>query len=248
MFWFLRECALMAVAINKKSDVESKIQFLRRVPIFGGVDEENLIKMAHITSEKTYSKKNIVFHEGDYGDALYVIKSGRIKIAKVAIDGREKTLTILKAGDFFGEMAIFDDMPRSATAEAMDHDVRLLSMSKSDFEHLILSNPSIAIRIMKDLTRRIRQVNEQVQDLAFKDVHGRVASTIFNLLKAEKDATKNQGVSSLKMTHQDLANMVGSSRETVTRALNRLQDEGVISIMHQQITILDSDKLLEAQG
>ena len=236
----------MAVTVNKKSDIESKIVFLRRVPIFGGVDDENLTKVASITSEKSYSKKNIVFHEGDYGDALYVIKSGRIKIAKVALDGREKTLTILKGGDFFGEMAIFDDMPRSATAESMDNDVRLLSISKNDFERLIIENPSIAIRIMKDLTRRIRQVNEQVQDLAFKDVHGRVASTLFNLLTAEKEVSKDlnkESLNSLKMTHQDLANMVGSSRETVTRALNRLQDEGIISISHQQISILELDKL-----
>jgi CRP/FNR family cyclic AMP-dependent transcriptional regulator len=241
----------MAITANKRLDVESKIVFLRRVPIFGGVDDENLLKIANITSEKTYSKKNIVFHDGDFGDALYVIKQGRIKIAKVAIDGREKTLTILKSGDFFGEMAIFDDMPRSATAESMDNDVRLLSINKTDFERLIIENPSIAIRIMKDLTRRIRQVNEQVQDLAFKDVHGRVASTLFNLLKTEKDTSKDPNremLNSLKMTHQDLANMVGSSRETVTRALNRLQDEGIISISHQQISILDTEKLLDAQG
>lgn len=240
----------MAVAVNKKSDIESKIVFLRRVPIFGGVDDENLTKVASITSEKSYSKKNIVFHEGDYGDALYIIKSGRIKIAKVALDGREKTLTILKGGDFFGEMAIFDDMPRSATAESMDNDVRLLSISKNDFERLIIENPSIAIRIMKDLTRRIRQVNEQVQDLAFKDVHGRVASTLYNLLKTEKEASKDPDrdkLSSLKMTHQELANMVGSSRETVTRALNKLQDEGIISISHQQISILEVDRLSDLQ-
>lgn len=240
----------MAVTVNKKSDIESKIVFLRRVPIFGGVDDESLIKVASITSEKNYSKKNIVFHEGDYGDALYIIKSGRIKIAKVALDGREKTLTILKGGDFFGEMAIFDDMPRSATAESMDNDVRLLSISKNDFERLIIENPSIAIRIMKDLTRRIRQVNEQVQDLAFKDVHGRVASTLFNLLTAEKEVSKDPNkdqINSLKMTHQDLANMVGSSRETVTRALNRLQDEGIISISHQQISIIEMDKLNDLQ-
>ncbi len=240
----------MAVTVNKKSDIESKIVFLRRVPIFGGVDDESLIKVASITSEKNYSKKNIVFHEGDYGDALYIIKSGRTKIAKVALDGREKTLTILKGGDFFGEMAIFDDMPRSATAESMDNDVRLLSISKNDFERLIIENPSIAIRIMKDLTRRIRQVNEQVQDLAFKDVHGRVASTLFNLLTAEKEVSKDPNkdqINSLKMTHQDLANMVGSSRETVTRALNRLQDEGIISISHQQISIIEMDKLNDLQ-
>ena len=240
----------MPIVVNKRLDVESKAGFLRRVPIFGGVDDDNLLKIANISSEKTYSKKNIVFHEGDYGDALYIIKSGRIKIAKVAIDGREKTLTILKTGEFFGEMAILDDMPRSATAEAMDNDVKLLAISKNDFERLIIENPSIAIRIMKDLTKRIRQVNEQVQDLAFKDVHGRVASTLFSLLKAERDASRmpnKHELNYLKMTHQDLANMVGSSRETVTRALNRLQDEGVISISHQQISILEIESLIEAQ-
>lgn len=241
----------MAIVSNKKLDLESKILFLKRVPIFSGVDDESLNKVGSATSEKNYSKKNIVFHEGDYGDALYIIKNGRIKISKVAIDGREKTLTILKAGDFFGEMAIFDNMPRSATSEAMDNDVKLLSISKSDFEKVIFENPSIAIAIMKDLTRRIRQINEQVQDLAFKDVHGRVASTIYNLLKTEREASKDENkekIRSLRMTHQDLANMVGSSRETVTRALNRLQDEGIISISHQQISINDMDKLIEEQG
>lgn len=238
----------MAIISNKKLDLESKLLFLKRVPIFSGVDDDSLSKIATVTSEKNYSKKNIVFHEGDYGDALYIIKNGRIKISKVAIDGREKTLSILKTGDFFGEMAIFDNMPRSATSEAMDNDVKLLSISKNDFERVVFENPSIALAIMKDLTRRIRQINEQVQDLAFKDVHGRVASTIYNLLKAERDVAKDANkIRSLRMTHQDLANMVGSSRETVTRALNRLQDEGIISISHQQIAINDIDKLSEAQ-
>lgn len=238
----------MAIISNKKLDLESKLLFLKRVPIFSGVDDDSLSKIATVTSEKNYSKKNIVFHEGDYGDALYIIKNGRIKISKVAIDGREKTLSILKTGDFFGEMAIFDNMPRSATSEAMDNDVKLLSISKNDFERVVFENPSIALAIMKDLTRRIRQINEQVQDLAFKDVHGRVASTIYNLLKAERDVAKDGNkIRSLRMTHQDLANMVGSSRETVTRALNRLQDEGIISISHQQIAINDIDKLSEAQ-
>src|SRR4051794_410332 len=105
----------MVAGADKKLDLENKISFLERVPIFGGCDLPSLRKVAAITSEKTYGKKNIVFHEGDYGDTLYIIKGGRVKIAKVTMDGREKTLTVLQTGDFFGEMAIFDDMPRSAT-------------------------------------------------------------------------------------------------------------------------------------
>lgn len=230
---------------RKRADLEAKIQFLRRVPIFGALNEDCLQRVASIMVEKSYSRKSIVFHEGDHGDTLYIIKGGRVKIAKVAIDGREKTLTILQPGDFFGEMAIFDNMPRSATAEAIDNDVRLFGLNKKDFERLIHEFPSIALRIMKDLTRRIRQINQQVEDLAFKDVHGRVSSTLFQLLETEEDIS-GQTLTRLRMTHQDLANMVGSSRETVTRALNRLQNEGIIAISHQQIQILDRDYLADS--
>lgn len=230
---------------RKKADLDSKIQFLRRVPIFGALNEDSLQRVASIMVEKPYSRKSIVFHEGDHGDTLYIIKGGRVKIAKVAIDGREKTLTILQPGDFFGEMAIFDNMPRSATAEAIDNDVRLFGLNKKDFERLVHEYPSIALRIMKDLTHRLRQSNQQVEDLAFKDVHGRVSSTLFQLLETEEEIS-GQTLTRLRMTHQDLANMVGSSRETVTRALNRLQNEGIISISHQQIQILDRDYLADS--
>jgi len=229
---------------RKKSDLAAKIQFLRRVPIFGGLNESSLERVASIMIEKSYSRKSIVFHEGDQGDSLYIIKAGRIKIAKVAIDGREKTLTILQPGDFFGEMAIFDNLPRSATAEAIDNDVRLFGLNKKDFERMIHENPSIALRIMKDLTYRIRQINQQVEDLAFKDVHGRVSSTLFQLLETEEKVS-GRNLTRLRMTHQDLANMVGSSRETVTRALNRLQTEGIIAISHQQIEIIDREYLAD---
>jgi len=232
----------MVLDSRKKLELEAKIQFLRRVPIFQALNEDSLQRIAAIMLEKAYSRKSIVFHEGDYGDTLYIIKMGRVKIAKVAIDGREKTLTILQPGDFFGEMAIFDNLPRSATAEAIDQEVRLFGINKKDFERLIHENPSISLRIMKDLTRRIRQINQQVEDLAFKDVHGRVSSTLFQLLETE-EKIRGRDLSRLRMTHQDLANMVGSSRETVTRALNRLQSEGVITISHQQIEILDREYL-----
>lgn len=235
----------MALEHRKKADLEAKIQFLRRVPIFGALNEDSMQRIASIMLEKSYSRKSIVFHEGDHGDTLYIIKSGRVKIAKVAIDGREKTLTIMQPGDFFGEMAIFDNLPRSATAEAIDNDVRLFGLNKKDFERLVHEYPSIALRIMKDLTRRIRQINQQIEDLAFKDVHGRVSSTLFQLLETEEQI-RGQQLNCLRMTHQDLANMVGSSRETVTRALNRLQNEGIIAISHQQIEILDREYLADA--
>lgn len=232
----------MVLDSRKKLELDAKIQFLRRVPIFQALNEDSLQRIAAIMLEKSYSRKSIIFHEGDYGDTLYIIKMGRVKIAKVAIDGREKTLTILQPGDFFGEMAIFDNLPRSATAEAIDQEVRLFGINKKDFERLIHENPSISLRIMKDLTRRIRQINQQVEDLAFKDVHGRVSSTLFQLLETE-EKIRGQDLSHLRMTHQDLANMVGSSRETVTRALNRLQSEGIIAISHQQIEIIDREYL-----
>lgn len=213
------------------------LMFLQRVSIFSGVNNDSLARIASITGEKSFSKKSIIFHEGDSGDTLYILKTGRVKISKITEDGREKTLTIMQPGNFFGEMAIFDNLPRSATAEVIDDGATVYTVAKRDFERIILEHPSIALQIMRDLTRRIRQVNQQVEDLAFKDVHERVASTLSQLSESEGKAIGSKVLINLKMTHQDLANMVGSSRETVTRALNRLQDEGVISIAHQQITI-----------
>ena len=222
----------------------NSLTFLQRVSIFGGVGNEALARISAITGEKTYAKKTIIFHEGDPGDTLYILKSGRVKISKITEDGREKTLAIMQPGDFFGEMAIFDSLPRSATAEVIDDQASTYTVSKRDFERIILENPQIALKIMRDLTRRIRQVNQQVEDLAFKDVHERVASTLCNLSKVEGRALGgNRILINLKMTHQDLANMVGSSRETVTRALNRLQDQEIISIAHQQITIIKPEVL-----
>lgn len=220
------------------------VSFLQRVSIFQGVGSDGLARIATITGEKSFPKKSIIFHEGDVGDTLYILKSGRVKIAKITEDGREKTLCIMQPGDFFGEMAIFDNLPRSATAEVIDDAATVHTVAKRDFERTLMDHPSIALQIMRDLTRRIRQVNQQVEDLAFKDVHERVASTLSHLSKSEGRQIGSKVLINLKMTHQDLANMVGSSRETVTRALNRLQDEGVISIAHQQITINQPNSLM----
>lgn len=223
----------------------SSIAFLQRVSIFNGVGVDSLERIGSITVEKSFPKKSIIFHEGDPGDTLYILKSGRVKISKITEDGREKTLTIMQPGDFLGEMAILDSLPRSATAEVLDEQAIAYTVNKRDFERIILENPQIALKIMGVLTRRIRQVNQQVEDLAFKDVHERVASTLFQLSRTEGRQIGAKILINLKMTHQDLANMVGSSRETVTRALNRLQDEGIISISHQQITINELQALAE---
>jgi CRP/FNR family transcriptional regulator len=215
----------------------NSLVFLQRVSIFSGVGQDSLERIASITQEKNFPKKSIIFHEGDRGDTLYILKSGRVKISKITEDGREKTLALMQPGEFFGEMAIFDEQPRSATAEVLDEQAVVFTLNKRDFERLIIEHPTIALKIMRDLTRRIRLVNQQVEDLAFKDVHERVASTLKSLAEVEGRPIGAKVLINLKMTHQDLANMVGSSRETVTRALNRLQDEGIISISHQQITI-----------
>ena len=214
------------------------LAFLQKASIFSHVAPDAMERIAAIVSERVHPKRSIIFHEGDEGDTLYIIRNGRVKISKITEDGREKTLAIMQPGAFFGEMAIFDEMPRSATAEVLDEPVVALTISKRDFERVVLETPRIALQLLRDLTRRIRQVNQQVEDLAFKDVHERVASTLCSLSRVEgRLLGGNRILINLKMTHQDLANMVGSSRETVTRALNRLQDQDIISIAHQQITI-----------
>ena len=116
----------------------NSLVFLQRVSIFSGIGQDSLERIASITQEKTYPKKSIIFHEGDRGDTLYILKSGRVKISKITEDGREKTLALMQPGEFFGEMAIFDEQPRSATAEVLDEQAVVFTLAKRDFEREII--------------------------------------------------------------------------------------------------------------
>lgn len=221
---------------------ETKKHFLQRVPLFEGLEEPHLLALAETMVERQYKKGETLFFEGDPGDSLYIVSSGTVKVYRVAEDGREKTLALLGAGEFFGEMALLDEGPRSAIAETMEP-TTLYHLHRSDFLKTVTAEPTIALRIIRVLSRRIRQTNAQVMDIVFRDVRGRVANTLGELCDRHGKPTQAGTRIDLILTHQELANLVGTARETVSRILAELQDNHCLTVDGRYLVLKDREKL-----
>lgn len=216
--------------------------FLRRVPFFSGLEDDHIAALSKMLVEKRHRKGSVIFFEGDPGDALFIVASGMIKIYRVAEDGREKTLAILRDGDVFGEMALLDGEPRSAIAETLES-TTLFALHRKDFSTFLSANPSIATHIIKVLCARLRQANADVMDVVFRDVRSRLVRTLLNLAERHGTACPGGVRIELKLTHQELANLIGTARETVTRMLAEFQDAGCLTMDGRYLVIRDRESL-----
>ncbi|MEW6662278.1 MAG: Crp/Fnr family transcriptional regulator [Bacillota bacterium] len=218
------------------------VDYLAEVPIFEGLDQKELQSVADIAIVRPYKKGMVIFVEGEPGDGVYLVKSGLVKIAKTLADGREKTLHYLREGDIFAEVLLFDGGSFPATAEALE-DAEIAILRRERIEDLLIENGRITLKILKVMSRRLRQAQVQVRDLAYADVYARVA---FNLLQLAKDhgLQGNEGlIIDLPLSQQELANLVGTSRETVARIISEWKRKGIIAVSQQKITILKPDRL-----
>jgi CRP/FNR family transcriptional regulator/CRP/FNR family cyclic AMP-dependent transcriptional regulator len=214
-------------------------ELLRTVPIFSELSEADLDKLAGLLARKRYPKDGVVFFENEAGDTLFMIAEGRIKVTILGDDGREIILSVLGQGEFFGEMALLDNEPRSATTIAAE-DSELLSLSRADFEGVLSHNPGIMGGLIKVLTARLRHANHQISTLALLDVYGRVARVIVELGRDEGKRLKDGRITFQRPTHQEIANRIGTTRETVTRMLKDLQRQNLIKVTGKEI-VLDAD-------
>lgn len=207
---------------------------LRSIPIFKDLSESDLALIGNLAVEKPVPKGTVIFTEGQAGDSLYLIASGRVKVFIGDEDGREIILKILNVGDFFGEMALIDNQPRSASVSTLEPSTFRI-LSKQAFDICIERAPRIAAIVMQALARRLRDADRKISTLALMDVYGRVANTLLEL------AILNNGklVVGEKLSQQDIANMVGASREMVNRILKDLTERGYISVESKTITIHD---------
>lgn len=207
---------------------------LRSIPIFKDLSESDLALIGNLAVEKPVPKGTLIFTEGQTGDSLYLIASGRVKVFIGDEDGREIILKILNVGDFFGEMALIDNQPRSASVATLEPSTFRI-LSKQAFDICIERAPRIAAIVMQALARRLRDADRKISTLALMDVYGRVANTLLEL------AILNNGklVVGEKLSQQDIANMVGASREMVNRILKDLTERGYISVESKTITIHD---------
>ena len=208
---------------------------LHRVNLFSELapgDTEVLTRHGNV---RTYPANAILINEGDQSDSLYVLLEGRVKVYASDADGREVILNILEPGEYFGELSLVDDAPRSASVMSMGP-VRLMMITKSEFKQCLAENPEIAFNLIRALTKEIRALTDSVKSLALMDVYGRVAHTLLDL------AVEKQGkmVIEQRLTHQEIANMVGASREMVSRILKDLATGNYISVDKHSITINES--------
>ena len=182
-----------------------------------------------------FRKGDIIFSEGDSGETLHIIKSGKVKIIKYTKEGKTKTLAILKEKDSFGEMAILTRDARSATVEAL-MDVVTISLSKENFIQLIKQEPSIPMQIIKTLSQRLARADRDIKNMALGDARSRVACVLMDL----KD-----DLQTMKLTHQDIADLAGLTRETTTRTLTQLEADDIIAVSNRQFKIVDNEKIKE---
>lgn len=215
---------------------------LRRVPLFAHLNDEELARVSQAVREKSYPKNSVILFEDDPGDALFVVVSGQVKVVLIGEDGREVILAMLQDGDFFGEMSLIDDQPRSAHVIATE-EANMLVLRRDDFRAAMDETPRIALGLLQALSRRLRRADDKIGGLVLLDVTGRLAKLLLDL------ADDNGGVTvARRLTHQQLAQMIGSSRETVSRTLRDLTDRGLIEINRRTMAIRDRGGLQALAG
>jgi CRP/FNR family cyclic AMP-dependent transcriptional regulator len=211
--------------------------FLATVPLFSGLQRDEIQRFADLTRERSYPKGSVILFQDDPGDSLFVLRAGRVKVVLIGEDGREVILGVLEPGAHFGELALIDDQPRSAHVIAME-DAQLLILRREDFRRRVEANPSVAWALLTELSRRLRRADVKIGGLVLLDVPGRIARLLLDLANETGGDTIDK-----PLTHQTIAQMIGASRETVSRAMKEFQDAGLITVERRRIAVGDRDAL-----
>ncbi|HEX6887119.1 MAG TPA: Crp/Fnr family transcriptional regulator [Candidatus Nanopelagicales bacterium] len=215
---------------------------LRNAALFSALDDDAAAALRASMVELRLTKGDVLFSEGEPGEKLFLIESGKIKLGHTASDGRESIIAVLGAGEMLGELSLFDPGPRTATAVAVTH-TKVLSMSHEALLPWLVGRPDLAVALLAALARRLRRTNEALADLVFSDVPGRVAKALLELGSKFGESTPNGLVVNHELTQEELAQLVGASRETVNKALADFSQRGWITIEQRSVTLLDVDRL-----
>ncbi len=218
--------------------------FLYYVPIFSDLSQETIDEIVKVGTTKTYGKDNIILLEEEEGSALFVILKGKVKIIRTSGDGREVILTIMGEYDFFGEMSVLDGLKRSATAVAMEN-TEIFIIQRDEFLELLKKYAEIALALLQEFTKRLRTSDMQIKSLSLKDAEGKVATVLLQL--ADDIGRIKSGIVEIDRLplQQDLANMAGTSRETISRTLQSFARKGWIEMVGSKLKILNYEKFKE---
>ncbi len=215
---------------------------VRHAPLFAALNDEAAAELRATMAQVRLGRGQVLFAEGEAGDRLYLVLSGKVKLGRTASDGRENLLAVVGPGEMFGELSLFDPGPRASTATAVT-EASLIALSHADLEPWLRGRPEIASTLLQALAQRLRRTNDILADLVFTDVPGRVAKALLDLARR----FGVQGDEGIHVTHdltqEELAQLVGASRETVNKALADFQQRGWIRHEARAVVLLDIDRL-----
>jgi CRP/FNR family transcriptional regulator len=215
---------------------------LATVPLFTALGDDTAAVLASALTTRAVVRGHVVFSEGDTGDRLFIVIEGKVKISRAANDGRENLLTVLGPGEMFGELSLFDPGSRTATATAVTEST-LASLDHDDLRPLLLDQPAVAVQLLRALAQRLRRTNEAMADLVFSDVPGRVAKALLDLAEKFGDDESDGVRVRHDLTQEELAQLVGASRETVNKALADFASRGWLRLEGKSVVILDRERL-----
>ncbi|MEP6853871.1 MAG: Crp/Fnr family transcriptional regulator [Pedococcus sp.] len=215
---------------------------VRRAPLFAALDEEASSTLMQSMTQTRLERGDVLFSEGDQGDRLYVIREGKVKLGRRSSDGRENLLAILGPGEMFGELSLFDPGPRTATATAVA-ETQLIELGHDELKSFLSGRPAVASSMLAALARRLRRTNESLADLVFTDVPGRVAKALLDLSNRFGRPAEDGILVAHDLTQEEIAQLVGASRETVNKALADFASRGWIKLEARAVVLMDVERV-----
>jgi CRP-like cAMP-binding protein len=217
---------------------------VKKAPLFTALDDASAASLRASMTAVKLSRSQVLFKEGDAGDRLFVVVDGKLKLGTTSNDGRENLLSILGPGDMFGELSLFDPGPRTATATAVV-DSKLLALAHDQVIGWVKEHPQVSLQLLGRLAQRLRKANDVLSDLVFADVPGRVAKAIIELGQRFGTQKPNGLHVNHELTQEELAQLVGASRETVNKALADFATRGWVKLEPRAVIILDYERLVK---
>jgi CRP/FNR family cyclic AMP-dependent transcriptional regulator len=224
-------------------DRDPVVAALARCPLFAGLGEEGLVGLAREMRTRRFRRGEVLFHQGDPGDALFVVTAGAVKISLPSEEGDEAIIATVNAGEFFGELALLDGAPRSATATALEA-TETLALARARFRDLIAAEPALRDALLAALAAELRRLTTHVQELHFLDITGRLAARLTHLAAEQGTVAANGAIRlDAHLTQTDLASMIGATRQSVNKLLGSFADDRLLRLDRDAIVILDREGL-----
>ena len=222
--------------------MSESIWFLKRCPLFEHLAADECRRLEARSLARTFTRRSIIYFPGEPGEAVLLLTGGRVKIMALKPDGRETILTFVEPGELFGELALLDAGVRGEFAEAVE-DTTVLAIPREELLWLMERRADIALRVTKLLGFRLRRVENRLKNVLFRSNRERIVSILLELLESHGSLACGRWEIRLRLSHQELANLIGSTRESVTVTLGQLQRDGLIAVARRRITVLDRDRL-----